>query len=229
MTQAEGVGLLRDLRAWLFNGYVHRSYSQEGEDMILRRLFDGRRVGFYVDVGAYHPMRFSNTYFFYRLGWRGINIEPNPDAVRAFRLFRRRDVHVQAGVSDAAGEMPYWCFDEPALNTFDEQLMREYAKGARYRVVETRTVPVDRLDSILRRHLPEKQGIDLMSIDAEGRDLQVLRSNDWDRFRPACLLVEALGSREQGATDHPVGSFMRDAGYRMVARTLNTLVYEDAS
>jgi FkbM family methyltransferase len=219
------VRMLRDLRAWLFDRYAQRSYSQEGEDMILRRLFDGRHKGLYVDVGAHHPMRFSNTYFFYRQGWRGINIEPNPDAAPVFRLLRRRDIHVQAGVGAATSVMRYWCFDEPALNTFDEALMRERVSRTHYRVLESRMVAVDRLDSILGRYLPGNQKIDFMSIDVEGRDLQVLQSNDWARFRPTFVLVEALGWQLQSATSHPVDLFMRGVGYAMVAKTLNTLIY----
>ena len=51
------------------------SFSQEGEDLLIDRMFDGQSVGFYVDVGAHHPTRFSNTYLLYLRGWRGINID----------------------------------------------------------------------------------------------------------------------------------------------------------
>ena len=64
------------------------SYSQEGEDMILRRLFETRRRGFYVDVGAHHPRRFSNTYYFYRQGWSGINIDAAPGSMKLFDRLR---------------------------------------------------------------------------------------------------------------------------------------------
>lgn len=225
MNLRETVNMLRDLRAGFFDRHALRSYSQEGEDMILRRFFDGRRDGFYIDVGAHHPMRFSNTYFFYRQGWRGINIEPNPDAARGFRLFRRRDIHVTAGVHTTAGEMRYWCFNEPALNTFDEALMRERIDQTPYRVVNTRMVAVSRLDGILDEFLPGNQRIDFMSIDAEGADFQVLQSNDWARYRPTLVLVEALGWRLELAHNHPIDRFMRGVGYAMIAKTHNTLFY----
>jgi hypothetical protein len=48
------------------------SYAQEGEDRILMRYFDGRKKGFYLDVGAHHPRLYSNTYLFYNKGWNGI-------------------------------------------------------------------------------------------------------------------------------------------------------------
>ena len=60
------------------------SYSQEGEDLVLRRYLEGRTSGFYVDVGAHDPKRFSNTHLFYERGWRGINIEPSPAAMKNF-------------------------------------------------------------------------------------------------------------------------------------------------
>ena len=58
-------------------------YSQEGEDMILGKIFSGQKHGFYVDVGAHHPLRFSNTYLFYLKGWRGINIDAMPGSMVA--------------------------------------------------------------------------------------------------------------------------------------------------
>src|SRR5882762_9035683 len=102
---------LHRLRTRLFDIYATKSYSQEGEDMILQRIFAGKERGFYVDVGAHHPRRFSNTYFFYRKGWSGINIEPSPEAVRAFQSDRKRDTNLQCGISDRAGNLTYYSFD----------------------------------------------------------------------------------------------------------------------
>ena len=70
--------VLYKLKNSSFNRFNSKSYSQEGEDLILSRYFDGQREGFFIDVGAFHPIRFSNTYLFYRLGWSGINIEARP-------------------------------------------------------------------------------------------------------------------------------------------------------
>jgi len=46
--------------------YANKSHSQEGEDLILRRLFEHKTDEFYVNVGTHHPVRISNTYRFYR-------------------------------------------------------------------------------------------------------------------------------------------------------------------
>src|ERR1700726_1466588 len=96
-------GLLRGIEK--LDPFVNLAYSQDGEDMILRRLFERQKSGFYVDVGAHHPYRFSNTCYFYRRGWRGINIDPNPEAIAAFRRDRPHDINVCVGVSEEAGEL----------------------------------------------------------------------------------------------------------------------------
>jgi hypothetical protein len=76
--------------------FAIRSYSQEGEDRVLAHVLDiGRRdPGFYVDVGAHHPQRFSNTYAFYLAGWRGLNIEPRPGSLSLFQRLRPRDINL---------------------------------------------------------------------------------------------------------------------------------------
>jgi FkbM family methyltransferase len=209
--------------------FVNLAYSQDGEDMILRRLFEGQKSGFYVDVGAHHPYRFSNTCYFYRRGWRGINIDPNPDAITAFGRDRPSDINICVGISDTAGDLSFHFFSEPALNTFDANLAGERARLAGYRLLSTRSVPVRRLDDLLAEHLPRNGRIDFLSIDVEGMDLSVLRSNDWGRFRPCILLVEAHERTIAAIENDPINVFVVAAGYRLIAKTLNTLIYEDGS
>lgn len=210
-----------------FDPFVNLAYSQDGEDMVLRRLFERQTSGFYVDVGAHHPFRFSNTCYFYRRGWRGLNIDPNPDAIKAFLRNRPSDINLCFGVSDTPGNIAFHFFNEPALNTFDVQLAAERARIPGYRLLETRSVPVRRLDDLLAEFLPQNQKIDFLSIDVEGLDLSVLRSNDWSRFRPHLLLVEAHERTVQGIQNDPINMFAVAAGYQLIAKTLNTLIFED--
>jgi FkbM family methyltransferase len=209
--------------------FAFRHFSQEGEDAILLRLLEERPSGFYVDVGAHHPKRFSNTFLFYQMGWRGINIEPSPGLGECFNRIRPRDINLEIGVGETPGVLTYFMFNDPALNTFDELLMREREALTEYSVVATRDVAVERLETIFEERLPENQTIDFMSIDVEGFDLQVLRSNDWNRFRPEFILVEALEFRVETANEHPIHVFMRSVGYELVAKTMNTLFYREAA
>lgn len=130
-------------------------YGQDGEDLILDRMLERQADGFYVDVGAHHPVRSSNTYLFYRRGWRDINI------------------NVECGVAGHGGLMTYFQFNEPALNTFDEGEARLNDKDP-YKSIERVDAPVRRLDGLLDQYMPLGQNVDLMTVDVEGKDQEVL-------------------------------------------------------
>ena len=83
------------------------------------------------------------------------------------------------------------------------------------------------LSELLRTHLPPGQTIDFLTIDAEGFDMEVLRSNDWDAFRPALVLIEALEASLLDLGRHEQCVFMQALGYVPVARTVNTVFYRD--
>lgn len=219
------LGPIRRIRTEFFDGYCLKSYSQEGEDMILHRIFAGKPRGFYVDVGAHHPFRFSNTYFFYKRGWCGINIEPNPGASNLFRSARARDVNIQLGVSDSTGPITYYQFDEPALNTFDSEIVNSRLATTHYKLKSTCEVDVERLDQILTNHLPADTQIDFLSIDVEGFDFAVLKSNDWERYRPKCVLVEALDTSLEDVMRGEIFYFMKSQQYVLFAKTYNTLFF----
>ena len=78
--------------------YKNLSYSQNGEDRILHRIFENQKSGFYVDIGAHHPFRFSNTFLFYKMGWKGINVDAMPKSMEIFKRFRPRDINLELAV-----------------------------------------------------------------------------------------------------------------------------------
>lgn len=210
------------VRVRLLDSYARRSYAQDGEDLLLAQLFAGQRRGFYVDVGAHHPLRFSNTYLLYRSGWNGINLDATPGSMARFRRLRPRDQNLELAVAEAPGTLLLHRFADPALNTFDAGLAAAHvARG----LVELAPQPVEALPlaTILERHLPPGTSIDLLSVDVEGLDMAVLRSNDWARFRPRCVLVECGDALDAIAAAPPV-QLLAPLGYRPRARTLRTLL-----
>lgn len=219
------MGILRSVRAALFDVYANKYYSQEGEDIILQRIFSGKPKGFYVDVGAHHPRRFSNTYLFYQRGWNGINIEPNPEIVEAFRKERKRDINLQVGIASRESVLTYYLFNDPALNTFDAELAAQREKTTAYRVVGNRQIPVRRLDDILKELMPPEGQIDFLTIDVEGLDMEVLQSNDWKVYRPTCVLVESLETSLEQTVHGELFGFMKARNYELFAKTYNTLIF----
>jgi FkbM family methyltransferase len=212
----------------LFDIHYLKSYSQEGEDMILNRIFEGKKIGFYIDIGAHHPKRFSNTYFFYKRGWKGINIEPNPETVNIFSKYRKRDINLCCGISNKEGYFEYFKFNEPALNTFNKKLMQERLLNKTYKNIGSELIPTYRLDNILTRNLSVKQNIDFLSVDVEGFDFLVLKSNNWLKYRPKCVLVEKLNLTEKFLLSDPLIHYMKKNRYNFFAKTYNTLIFIDS-
>jgi FkbM family methyltransferase len=214
----------RKIYPLLVDIYSVQSYAQEGEDMILSRLFEGRDVGFYVDVGAHHPKRFSNTYLFYKMGWHGINIDAMPGSMALFKRWRSRDINLEVAVAKEKQTLNFFMFNDHALNSFDEDLSRQRNNGP-YHIVQERLLQTSSLSEILNEHLPCEQKIDFLSVDVEGRDLDVLQSNDWERFRPRCVLVECLGANLKAIQENVIYQFLREKHYDFFAKTVNTLIF----
>ena len=76
-------------------------YSQFGEDKILNELIPNNFTnGLYVDVGCFHPKKYSNTYMLFRRGWRGINIDMEKNKIASFNLARPNDYNFLGAISD---------------------------------------------------------------------------------------------------------------------------------
>lgn len=205
-----------------------RSYSQDGEDMILKALFEQKKgyKGFYVDVGAHHPVRFSNTKYFYNRGWRGINIEPTPNAIKAFKLFRKRDINLNIGIGPENGSLTFYSFNEPALNSFSKEVSEKiHNNPSKYKIIEELQIDVLPLSEVFDKYLPVGQKIDFISIDVEGLDYQVLLSNDWDRYQPEVILVEENIDVDE-ISKSPIYQFLKSKGYNFFAKTLRTCIYK---
>ena len=202
-----------------------KSYSQEGEDLLVGELLARIHKGFYVDVGCHHPHRFSNTYRLYRRGWSGLCIDPLPGVKRAFARHRRRDVVVEVGISAAQGQLEYIMFNEPALNSFDPDTARSYEQMDDYCIERRVQVPTLPLREVLASSRVGK--IDFMTIDVEGFDLEVIDSNDWTRWRPSVLVVECHARRIEDVLDNPIYQRMQLLGYEAVQKTLRNVIFLD--
>ena len=213
------------------------SFSQEGEDRILSGIFHGQAEGFYVDVGAHHPTELSNTYVFYRKGWRGINIDPLAGIMVMFDQVRPRDINVEVAISDTDDMLTYYEFNTPVINTFSRELSQqrmEYGDGPksdfRFELLAERKVATRRLADVLGEHMPAGQRIDFLSIDVEGHEMEVLRSNDWSSYHPVIVLIEDASLLSLDEMDRsPIVAFMRERGYVPFCRTPLTLIFVDKS
>ncbi|MFC2096244.1 FkbM family methyltransferase [Bacteroidota bacterium] len=196
------------------------SYSQAGEDLILNCIFSSVKKGFYIDVGANHPTKSSNTYFFYKKGWTGINIDALPDAIKMFQKKRKKDINIEAGVSDLESILNFYSFKESSYNTFNEELVDEIKKVSP--LIDVRKIAVKPLSLILNKL--NIKSINFMSIDVEGLDINVLKSNDWEKYRPKVLLVEDF-NHGVDIIQSPIYQYMHTLGYIYFCQTCTNVFY----
>jgi FkbM family methyltransferase len=192
--------------------YAQLHFGQFGEDCVLLSLFGKQADGFFIDVGAFHPIYFSNTYQLSKRGWTGINIEPNPESFKPFPALRPRDINLNVAVSGNSEQREFVC-DGPYSGFCDGgyQEVREGIGGESGAVggkprVRVKAVP---LRQIVTEHVPAGVRVDLLTVDCEGADLAVLESADLSAFRPRVVLVED----HTDSLESEVMRFMRRHGY----------------
>ncbi|WP_080055439.1 FkbM family methyltransferase [Spirosoma aerolatum] len=206
--------------------YQNVSFSQEGEDLVIDRFLKYQEEGFYIDIGAHHPMRFSNTYRFYLRGWRGINIDAMPGSMKAFNEIKPNDINIEIPISAKTGIETFYIFNETAFNTFSEANANRLIEEQKAILVETCQLQTQTLSKILDDYLPKGIMIDFMSIDIEGLDLSVLKSNDWHRYKPKFILVEAYLEYIYEINEKEIHRYLTSLGYKFVAKTYYTLLYK---
>jgi len=205
---------------WLKNTFVYdffgkRSFAQCGEDLIALELLKEIKKGSYLEIGAYHPKVFSNTYLFYKKGWRGTVVEPNGEMAGLYKWSRPGDRVVEAGVRGqqrsgdrGQGTEKYYIFGEAARNTFDKQTAEEYQRAG-FRVQRTEQKKVIRLGEVL------KKNVDLLSIDTEGLDEEIVVDLVKTKIRPKVLIVEG----------EKAGKVLEKINYTLVGLTGYSMIY----
>ena len=168
--------------------YKRYSFSQEGEDIILNNILNDKKSGFYIDIGAHHPVRFSNTYLFYLKGWRGVNIEADNSKIKFFNFFRKRDDNINALVSTSDSIEKYYRFQESALNGILDKKRLEELKLKGIEPIEILEIKSQDLNMILNKY--SGQSIDFITIDIEGKDHEILSHLNLENLKPKVILIE---------------------------------------
>jgi hypothetical protein len=199
------------------------SFSQEGEDLILEtmfyKFFGKTNEGFFVDLGAYNPLKYSNTMKFYVKGWRGVNIDARPGSMKEFNKLRPEDTNVEAAISPDGKQAVYYEFSEPTANTFDSRAAEESLKlgltMTGKHVLDTYTV-----NELFDKYIPEGQKIDLLDIDVEGFDSMIVQQLDWDKYHPSIVMIETSVDSE-----NIIPKIMKKNGYVLRGRTYFNDIY----
>jgi FkbM family methyltransferase len=209
-----------------------RSYSQCGEDLIIRFLFHSAGITqpSYLDLGAHHPTFLSNTRLLYGEGSRGINVEPNPQLIAGFRRSRPRDINLNVGVvseDDDGKTIDFYVMSSSTMSTFSRAEAERLERETSIKRAQTISVPVRGVLSLIREHWGGAFP-DLLNVDIEGTDSLVvpaLLATPRD-LRPKVICIETLTYSESGAATKrsELIQALVDAGYAVYADTyINTI------
>jgi FkbM family methyltransferase len=209
--------LLWNIRAGLF---AKNFFGQTAEDAILQLLLKEKK-GFYLDIGAGNPIKGSNTYVFYKRGWKGIAIDPVASNRILFKAIRPRDQFIQKIVSSTSMSLNFWEFAPSEYSTTDPDMAnivisRELGVLKSHRQVES--IRIADLKIAITPDYPS-----LLSIDVEGADLDALMSNNWETFLPRVIAVEEFDYNY--GTETSIGEFLGGLGYQRFAWTSLTSIF----
>ena len=214
---------LCEVSRFIFWQGIRKSYSQKGEDILIDRILGHKTPGFYIDVGASDPLRFSNTKRFYDRGWSGINLEPNYRNFLKLTSARPRDINLNLGLGAHRSHLMFYEFVPNTLSTFSSHQAQEYVRQG-YILRRKRRIDVRTLKEIKRYYVKNKK-VDFLSVDTEGMDYAVLQGNDWKRLRPTVVCVESAEfSGRKSQLGQKIDRLLLRWGYRSVYDThLNTI------
>ena len=205
-------------------GQRRGSFSQHGEDRLIFERFMQKRNGFYVDVGASHPYRLSNTYLLYQHGWRGVTVEPIPLLGRLHRKWRPGDILVPKAIGLAAGHLEFKEMLPSVLSTLDTETAETYIAEGKAQLLRAYNIDVITLDQLFRDYASQ-QRVDFLSLDMEGLDASIITSCDFDRVRPLVICIELNEETERTG----MLTYFKAQKYNRLAEVGCNLIVEDAS
>ena len=209
----------RILKLLSLHGSVRCHFSQYGEDVILHKLFGSKfSDGFYIDVGAHHPFRQSNTAYLWLMGWRGVNVDASKKAIDTFNKVRKNDVNIWSAVVDdetASTHKEITLYSNQELD-LGATCNSELAKNRETTRMET--VPCTSLTTIINQYTPKGRKIDFLNIDIEGFDQTAIAGIDKWVSLPRIICVEIFGENLRHVLDSPACHLLEKKGYELIER-----------
>ncbi len=179
---------------YLKNKYLfpRKTYSMDSEDLAIIQYIEKKDKGFYVDIGAHHPIQRNNTHLLFKKGWEGVNIDINEFSIDLFKYLRPKDLNLQIAISDKDGEVTfYYQKNFSQLNTTDIEIAKEnFNNNFKKKIIKCKTI-----QKILDESKFKDKKIDFLNIDIEGAELKVLNTLNFQIYDPKVICIEILGYR----------------------------------
>ena len=210
------------LRQTYFKKIDKNFYSQFGEDKILNEIVPKRlKKGFYVDVGCFHPKKYSNTYMLYKKGWQGINIDMEKDKIETFKIARPTDFNFLGAVSDKVEKVKIFRNQKFGVSsTLNENMINKD------NIIDEKFIETCTLNYILNLSPFKNKEIDLLNIDTEGNDLKVLKSLDFNIYNPKIIIIETHLKDINNILFSEPYKYLINKNYKLSSWNIYSLIFE---
>ena len=197
----------------LFNSKKNYHLGEFAEDVFVRRFFQKQNIGFYVDVGCYHPIKGSLTHDLYKKNWSGVNIDLSKISIDLFKLSRPKDINIRTAITDFDGKTFF--YENSPIN--QQNSLKENSNAQK--------VEIDcyKLNTILDKY--EIKKIDYLNIDAEGNDYKVISTFSLKKFNPALVSIEFNDYNFNNLTNSDINVFMEKNNYKLISKFGVTCFY----
>jgi FkbM family methyltransferase len=221
--------ILSKVAAWSKPKYANYSYSQCGEDLIVDFIllqFNLSKIK-YLDIGTHHSSYINNTALLYSKGSTGVCIEPDPVLFKEISSNRKKDICLNVGVSEShESTADFFVMSERTLNTFSQEEANHYVSFGK-KIVEIINLPLININDVIKKHFESTP--DFISLDVEGMDLKIIKSFDFDKYRPKIWCIETL-TYSENRNQHKVQEiidFMISKKYFAYADTFINTIFVD--
>jgi FkbM family methyltransferase len=199
--------------------FTRDTFGQCEEDAWFLSFLRERQIqwadsGFYVDLGANHPVVYSATYLLYKAGWSGITVDPIPSLCALHRRLRPRDFCLNAGVGPHCEKRRFWETVPDFFSSFSEMDTKRAMERRMCTIIRESELPLLTPATILEKSRTGRK-VNYLSIDTEGLDGEILRSWPWDRSLPDVVSCEASALMEN---ESEADLILKQQGYSVLAR-----------
>ena len=170
-----------------------KTYSQHLEDLFIDNYFKDKKNGFYLDIGCYHPIKYSNTALLYNKGWQGMNIDMNQTSIDLFNILRKKDINICAAISNENKEaIQYLDHSFSPINTLVKKFSDTASKKISFNNHSEKKIYTYKFNQIAQEQEIKTKQIDFLNIDAEAHDFEVLEGIDLNIYKIKLICIEML-------------------------------------
>ena len=201
--------------------FPKKTYSEWGEDSFILKYFKNLDKGFYVDIGAYHPFFLSNTYLLFKKKWEGINIDINPTSIEIFNDARPNDYNVNAAVSNRNKRYINY-YTKNMINLLSTTIISSAKLSFLNNSFNIRRAKCLRLNDIISKTKFKNRKIDFLNIDTEKSEVDVLKSLNFNKYKPKLICIEIHLKDKNHLTlplkSHPTYLYLKSKKYKIIWR-----------